>query len=184
MCIRLVTLGSCYKGPGVVGVPFFLLFRLQGNSTTDVTLEAQLPIYWVPVLKFLFKFILSVTQGPTIWVPGLLGLVYLLSGTTTGCRSTDGPCTNLMQSAPYGLLSVHGQPMAHAARFGLRSIWRCGDPRLSLVTPSTAYLTLKTRSRNLDGKLTKHEAPNPTTHPKFLVGPWLKPPKPRHSSRP
>ena len=29
------------------------------------TLEAQLPTYWVPVLKTL----LSVTQGPTIWVP-------------------------------------------------------------------------------------------------------------------
>ena len=37
-------------------------------------LEAQLPIYWVPVLKSLYKFILSITQGPTIWVPGLLGL--------------------------------------------------------------------------------------------------------------
>ena len=37
------------------------------------TLEAQLPIYWVPVLKSLYKSILSVAQGPTIWVPGLLG---------------------------------------------------------------------------------------------------------------
>ena len=36
----------------------------------DVTLEAQLPIYWVPVLKSLYEFILSITQGPTIWVPG------------------------------------------------------------------------------------------------------------------
>ena len=35
------------------------------------TLEAQLPIYWVPVLKSLYKSILSVAQGPTIWVPGL-----------------------------------------------------------------------------------------------------------------
>ena len=38
-------------------------------------LEAQLPIYWVPVLKSLYNSILSVTQGPTIWVPGLLGMV-------------------------------------------------------------------------------------------------------------
>ena len=38
-----------------------------------LTLEAQLPIYWVPVLKTLYSYILSVTQGPTIWVPGLLG---------------------------------------------------------------------------------------------------------------
>ena len=27
----------------------------------------------VPVLKSLYTFILSRTQGPTIWVPGLLG---------------------------------------------------------------------------------------------------------------
>ena len=38
-------------------------------------LEAQLPIYWVPVLKTLYSVILSVTQGPSIWVPGLLGNV-------------------------------------------------------------------------------------------------------------
>ena len=37
------------------------------------TLEAQLPIYWVPVLKSLYTFVLSIAQGPTIWVPGLLG---------------------------------------------------------------------------------------------------------------
>ena len=39
------------------------------------TLEAQLPIYWVPVLETLCNYILSVTQGPTIWVPGLLGIL-------------------------------------------------------------------------------------------------------------
>ena len=39
----------------------------------DITLEAQLPIYWVPVLKTLHIYTLSGTQGPTIWVPGLLG---------------------------------------------------------------------------------------------------------------
>ena len=37
------------------------------------TLEAQIPIYWVPVLESLYKFILSIAQGPTIWVAGLLG---------------------------------------------------------------------------------------------------------------
>ena len=37
-----------------------------------ITLEAQLPIHWVPVLRSLYNFVLSVTQGPTIWVPGLL----------------------------------------------------------------------------------------------------------------
>ena len=36
------------------------------------TLEAQLPMYWIPVLKPLYNCILS-TQGPTIWLPGLLG---------------------------------------------------------------------------------------------------------------
>ena len=39
----------------------------------DLTLEAQLPIYWVSVLKSLFKSIISITQGPTVGVPGLLG---------------------------------------------------------------------------------------------------------------
>ena len=38
-------------------------------------LEAQLPRYWVPVLKSLYQFSVSITQGPTIWVPGLLGSV-------------------------------------------------------------------------------------------------------------
>ena len=37
------------------------------------SLEAQLPIYWVPILKSLYNCILSVTQGPTTWVPGLIG---------------------------------------------------------------------------------------------------------------
>ena len=35
-----------------------------------ISLEAQLPTYWVPVLKTLYNYILSVTQGHTIWVPG------------------------------------------------------------------------------------------------------------------
>ena len=34
------------------------------------SLEAQLPMYWVPVLGSLYKCILSITQGLTIWVPG------------------------------------------------------------------------------------------------------------------
>ena len=38
------------------------------------TLEAQLPIYWVPVLGSLYKLILPITQEPTVWVPGLLGI--------------------------------------------------------------------------------------------------------------
>ena len=47
-----------------------MLTRFEAHS-----LEAQLPIYRVPVLKSLYRFILSITQGPTIWVPGLLGIV-------------------------------------------------------------------------------------------------------------
>ena len=42
-------------------------------GTPKVPLEAQLPIYWVPVLKTLYNSIISVTQRPTIWVPVLLG---------------------------------------------------------------------------------------------------------------
>ena len=38
-----------------------------------IALEAQLPVHWVSVLKTLDNLILSVTQGPPIWVPGLLG---------------------------------------------------------------------------------------------------------------
>ena len=45
----------------------------EGAPSFHVTLEGQLPIYWVPVLKSLYKSILPVAQGPTIWVPGLLG---------------------------------------------------------------------------------------------------------------
>ena len=57
------------------------------ESTENVdcsSLEAQLPIYGVPVLKSLYKFILSITQGPTIWVPGLLGVL-----TTKNLGSVD-----------------------------------------------------------------------------------------------
>ena len=39
----------------------------------EETLEAQLPIYWVPFLGSLYKLILSIPQEPTMWVPGLLG---------------------------------------------------------------------------------------------------------------
>ena len=42
-------------------------------TVAHLALEAQLPTYWVPVLNTLYSFILCVTQGPTIWVPGLLG---------------------------------------------------------------------------------------------------------------
>ena len=49
------------------------------SSPNNTSREAQIPIYWVPVLQSLCKLILSITQGPTIWVPGLLGLVMFFS---------------------------------------------------------------------------------------------------------
>ena len=63
----------------------FVLRFQQGSSTEEIqkapdcvpycaTLEARLPIYWVPVLGSLCKLILPITQEPTMWVPGLLGL--------------------------------------------------------------------------------------------------------------
>ena len=48
--------------------------RGENNGSFYSALEAQLPTYWVPILKSLYNLILSVTQGPTIWVPGLLGV--------------------------------------------------------------------------------------------------------------
>ena len=51
--------------------------RVRVHEIPRLNLEAQLPMYWVPVLKSLYKFILSITQGPTIWLPGLLGLLLL-----------------------------------------------------------------------------------------------------------
>ena len=39
------------------------------------SLEAQLPVYWVPFLGSLYRPILPITQEPTIWVPRLLGVV-------------------------------------------------------------------------------------------------------------
>ena len=59
-------------------VPRIFHVRLHVRHLRIITLpqevlEAQLPIYWVPVLNTLYNYILSVTQGPTIWVPGLLG---------------------------------------------------------------------------------------------------------------
>ena len=49
-------------------------------------------MYWVPVLKSLCKFILSITQEPTIWAPGLLGSVkgLRLRIGVTGVGSTLG----------------------------------------------------------------------------------------------
>ena len=47
----------------------------------SLTLEAQLPLYWVPVLGSLYILILSavsITQEPTRCLPGLLGLVKFL----------------------------------------------------------------------------------------------------------
>ena len=43
------------------------------GSESGVAPRSPVTLYWVPVLKSLFKFILSITQGPTTWVPGLLG---------------------------------------------------------------------------------------------------------------
>ena len=43
-------------------------WRFGGFS---VSLEAQLPIYWVPVFESLYNSILYVTQGPTICVLGV-----------------------------------------------------------------------------------------------------------------
>ena len=57
-----------YHGPKVLALSY-----CRVPQEDKVTLEAQLPIYWVPVLESLYKFILPITQGPTIWVPGLLG---------------------------------------------------------------------------------------------------------------
>ena len=62
-------------------------------NVNDIALEAQLPIYIyihiyrVPVLKSLYKSILSITQGPTIWVPGLLGLHINKHGAATEVAS-------------------------------------------------------------------------------------------------
>ena len=47
--------------------------RRPSFVTNTVSLEAQLPTYWVPVLGPVYKPILSITQEPTIWIPGLLG---------------------------------------------------------------------------------------------------------------
>ena len=51
--------------------------ELLGNY---YSLEAQLPIHWIPVIGSLFKLILSITQEPTMWVPGLLGIVTIIIG--------------------------------------------------------------------------------------------------------
>ena len=60
------------------------------------SLEAQLPIYWVPVFKSLYKFVLSTTQGPTVWVPGLLGIL----GTALKNKESK-------QWVPYAMLCSH-----------------------------------------------------------------------------
>ena len=45
----------------------------DGKLKNKVPLEAQLPCLGFLSLRTLDDFILSVTQGPTIWVPGHLG---------------------------------------------------------------------------------------------------------------
>ena len=42
----------------------------------NVTLEAQLPIYWVPVLRSVYKLILSITQEPTICFQGYIEVIW------------------------------------------------------------------------------------------------------------
>ena len=59
--------------PGRFHQAIKMLDPILKSFLKDDSLEAQLPIYWIPVLKSLYNFVLSVTQGPTIWVPGLLG---------------------------------------------------------------------------------------------------------------
>ena len=64
-------------------------------GTWNLTLEAQLPTYWVPVLGPLYKLILSInnsiTQEPTIWVPGLLGLGHQKLWISYETAYSDGP---------------------------------------------------------------------------------------------
>ena len=59
----------------------------------------QFPIYWVPVLKSLYKYILSITQGPTIWVPGLLGRRFRVACVrlTIGASRVQGLDASLLQ---------------------------------------------------------------------------------------
>ena len=75
-----------------------------------VSLEAQLPIQWVPVLGSLYKLILSITQEPTIWVPGLLLSVKILCiPSTLGLvvATFRRPySTNFVLGEPYELLCV------------------------------------------------------------------------------
>ena len=59
---------------------------LRFRSSSTVSLKAQLPIYWVPVLKSLYNFILSGTKGPTIWVPGLVGYYWRGIGYVRWCK--------------------------------------------------------------------------------------------------
>ena len=43
---------------------------IEESRDASNPIEAQLPIYWVPVLGSLYTLILSTTQEPTMWVPG------------------------------------------------------------------------------------------------------------------
>ena len=59
-------------------VIFHVLFHLNLHSCqtpyTSIPQCIETPTYCFPVLGFLYKVLLSITQEPTIWVPGLLGL--------------------------------------------------------------------------------------------------------------
>ena len=52
---------------------FFWRLEKLGNSGSSLEAQIYIYIYRLPVLKSLFEFILSIAQGPTISVPGLLG---------------------------------------------------------------------------------------------------------------
>ena len=83
---------------------------LNPAAIQHLSLEAQLPIYWVPVLGSLYKFILSITQEPTRWVPGLLG--YSKTRKNTLSWNLKSPNTSGTWSGGSGLVNaVYGSPV-------------------------------------------------------------------------
>ena len=80
-----------YEGLGFTILGNQMEKQLGNIIDTGVTLEAQLLIYWGSCPWFPIKFMLSITQEPTIWVPGLLGLCRELMATSS--RVDLGYCT-------------------------------------------------------------------------------------------
>ena len=62
-----------------------------------LTLEAQLPTYWVPVLKSLYNFMVSVTQEPGTWASRVTELKPACSSGASMFQAT------LLLSAAFGL---------------------------------------------------------------------------------